>query len=267
MFADTLRYSNVVIAGVAVAFTSGTYALLGLPVSVPVLVLAGCATFTVYQLDRQLGYSSEDQLNASERLDWMRRHRWWSGVGGVGALAGMGWSMVHLQPRTLLLCILLAVIAISQLFPVLPGGRRLKDLGWTKPIVLAGTWAAGAVLVPVVEAGMALSLTVWLFLGYRFAFAFPNALIADWPDRAGDRSAGLSTWALQLGERRLVWISRSVLTVALVGALVAGVSDARWWLDAGGYLLMLLLIRRPIPESRWYVFTLDLLLAWPVVLW
>lgn len=262
-----LLYSNVMVGGIAVCFVLGSYALLDLPVSPPLLVLAFCATFLVYQFERALWPAPEDVINQPERVAWVRRHRryvWLSSIAaGVVALG----SLVYLRPATLGVGMGLAVLGLSYVLPVLPGRRRLKAVWFMKPLAIAGAWAAGGVALPVIESGDSLSVGVMVFMGYRLFFVLPNALLTDLPDRAGDAVAGLITPALRFSVGQIRSISLLALACAGVCAvLAASLLELGWLLlvDLAGIGWMARAVWRVPDGSRWfYGPVLDLIVAWP----
>ena len=264
-----LLYSSLPVGGIAVCFLLGTYALLELSPSIPLLVLAFCAVFLVYQVERALHPAAEDVHNHPQRLDWVARHRryvWVStGVAFVGALVTLPW----LQLETLGLGLGLALCSALYIVPLGQRQWRLKSVWYLKPLLIAGAWAVGGVLMPVLEAGIPIESQVVALVGYRTLFVLPNAFLADWPDRVGDAKAGLHTVATRLTGRQVRWGGAIVLIGALSGGLYALiVFNATWLLavDLCGVLILLIVVLRPWPQTRWFFgFLLDLIIAWPGV--
>jgi 4-hydroxybenzoate polyprenyltransferase len=266
-----LLYSNVLVGGIAAAFTLGTYGWLGLPVDVPLVVLAACGAYLVYQADRALHVPPEDAINQPYRQAWSRHHRGvtWGGTGLaiIGALV----AMPFLSGPTLLLGVGLAALSLLYIAPLLPGRRRLKGIWFLKPLAIAAAWAVGGVVAPVVEAGQPVSLAIIMLMGGRLLFVLPNALLADWPDRAGDRQAGLSTPALRLSARTI----RRLALLALAGssgllAMSAALLQVSWLaaVDGVGLVLMAWAVLRAPRASRWfYGVTIDVIVAWPGISW
>ncbi len=161
-----------------------------------------------------------------------------------------------------------------HVLPLLPGGRRLKSAGLFKPLSVVATWALGAVVLPVVEAGAPLTLAVGGLVGYRFLLILPNVLLADWADREGDAAAGVGSWALRWSRRSVQGTSTVLLGVALMGAVLAVGWGAPLLLllDAVGGVLMGAAVWLLRPEAdALHLLWLDLIVAWPVmdglVLW
>ncbi len=261
-------YDGTVVGGLAVALMSGTYALLDLPVDSPLLGLAFCGALMLYQLDRVLTLSPEDRVNQPERMAWVERHRRyvWTTIGLAAVSAAL--LMPMLRSQTLVVGIVLGTVGLVYVLPVLPGARRLKSIGWAKPIAIAGAWTLGAVMLPVIEAGQPLGADAWSLAGYRFLFLIPNALLADWVDRAGDARAGLRTVATQWTPRRIRGVATGALGVALLGVVAAWMRGAPVLLavDAIGPVLMLGAVwRAPRWERLARTLVPDLIVAWPLV--
>ncbi|MFP4229055.1 MAG: hypothetical protein ACLFTE_09530, partial [Salinivenus sp.] len=95
-----LSHDPLPIGGVAVGLMLGTSALLGLPVSVPLLVAAFSGAALVYGVDRALVASPEDRWNRPDRVAWVREHRSWLAVEGGLLLVLGGGALFFLRPLT-----------------------------------------------------------------------------------------------------------------------------------------------------------------------
>ena len=262
-----ILYGNVMEGAIAVGFLLGTYALLQLPPSPPLLVLAFCGTFLTYQFERALRPAPEDRYNQPARLAWIRSHQPYVWISSTLALILALGALPFLQPATLLVGLALALISLSYILPLLPRRRRLKSVWFLKPVLIGGAWALGGVLLPITEAQAPLTGAAAALIAYRFLFVLPNALLADWPDRTGDTRAGLRTVATQLPATRLQHLAAASLVTALVGALTAGALfdiTPLIFIDLLGPALMLALLY-VLPPNRHRGLFLDLVVAWPAV--
>lgn len=263
-----LAYDPLPIGGIAVALMLGSYALLQLSPSLPLLLAGFCGAVLVYGADRAAVPSPEDTLNHPRRRRWLREHRTWLlGEAGVLLVVG-GWALTDLRPETLYAAVGLAGLVGLHLVPMGGWGRPLKSLGLGKPLIVAGAWATGATLVPVLEAGRAVDVEVWALAGYRLLFILPNVLMADWGDRRGDVASGTNPWTKDQTGRRLRWTASGLLGLCLGSALLMSLGaplPVLFWVDAVGPLLLLgavwtLSPRRP--EAR---LVMDVLVGWPLV--
>lgn len=259
-----LFWSGLHIPLLAVALLAGNAALLQITLSKPLIVLEASGAWMVYLLDRSLGVGLEDRINRPERMRWWRAHRTLQRGGlALGALLA-GWATPHLRPVTLMTGAGLGLIGLLYVLP----GVRLKQWGLSKPLLIAGAWSLGTTLLPVLEAGQAPGAALWLLASYRLLWLLPNPLLADWPDRVGDRAAGVRTPAV----RWLYGTLRRVALGLLLGALVVGLifmahlkrSEAA--VDLLGVLLVGMVLgvaRHGITDG--HLALLDLLVAWPAV--
>jgi hypothetical protein len=252
---------------------AGTSVLLGVPVDWPLLVTAICGTTLVYGADRAIGFSPEDRVNRPGRVRWVDRHRAWLAGESVVLIAALLCAASFLRPATWGLGALVAVAAALYVAPILPGGRRLKDFGRSKPVWVTAIWALGSVLFPAVEAGGSggeaprFALVGGLVL-YRAAVIGPNVLLADWGDRVGDQAAGRNGAIDHLSATEIRTVATAILAVAGTGivasALTVGV-PAILWVDAVGILIMIAAVWTLRPgASSVHLLLLDLAVAWPV---
>jgi len=263
-----VAYDGSIPGGIAVALMLGTYALLNVPVSGPLLAAAFCGTLVVYQLDRVLGVSPEDRVNRPGRTVWMQKHQRYVWAMILGGAFGCGAMMPLLRSETIVLAAGLGLIGGLHVVPVLPGARRLKTFGRVKPVLIAGVWAVGAVALPLVEAGYPLTLGAAALLVYRLGFVGANLLLADAADRAGDRRAGLTTLATRWPPPQIERFVGGLLAVLLAGgglALGAFGAPPLLAVDLLGPLLMAAVLLRGHGPPWERAAALDLVVAWPVV--
>lgn len=264
---EALCHDPLPIGGVAVALLLGTYALLGLSPSVPLLVAGFCGAALVYSVDRGLVASPEDAVNHPGRRQWVAEHRWWLRIETVGLALGGGAALFFLRPETVLGAGVGAVLAGLHLLPAGRWGRPLKRAGLAKPLVVAAAWAGGATVLPVVEAGARGAAEVVVLAGYRWLFILPNVLLADWGDRRGDVAAGLRPWMGAGSGTALRWGATGLLGGAAgMGAVLSGtpIPSGLLLVDALGLLWMAGAVWGADPERPWHRFLLDLLVAWPL---
>ena len=262
------NYDSLPVGAVAVALILGTGALLDVTVSILLLGAAFCGVALIYLLDRTLSPSPEDQTNQPARVEWARRHRTWIWTEGVLLTIGAALSLPLLQAKTISIAVLLGGVGALHVGTGLSGAGNSMAMRLLKPLAVAGTWAVGAVLLPVLEAGSSLSLSVLALAGYRFLFILPNVVLADWGDRVGDAAAGLRPWTERATARGVRGTASVLLAVAILGALGASAVHPRpvlLWVDAVGPLLMLGAVWTADPSRPAHRFGLDLLVGWPAV--
>jgi 4-hydroxybenzoate polyprenyltransferase len=267
-WSDALIHDPLPTGAVAVALMLGTGALLDVPVSGPLLGAAFCGTALVYLADRTLGCSPEDRTNQPARIEWARRHRAWIWGEVLLLTAGLAISVPLLQIKTLGLATLLGGVASLHVWVGLSGAGDAPAARLLKPLAVAGTWAGGAVVLPVLEAGAPTTVSVAGLAAYRFLFILPNVLLSDWGDRTGDIAAGLRPWTEHATARGVRGTASGLLGLALAGAMGASAVHPRpvlLWIDAVGPLLMLAAVWTADPTRPAHRFGLDLLVGWPAV--
>jgi 4-hydroxybenzoate polyprenyltransferase len=267
-----LAHDPLPIGGVAAALVVGTSVILGVPVDLPLLVAAICGTTLVYGADRAIGLSPEDRVNRPDRVRWVGRHRTWMVGESVLLTVVLLLVLPFLRPATWGLGGIVAGLAVLYVAPVLPGGRRLKDFGLSKPVFVTAIWAIGAVAFPAVESGWegeaAGMLVLVALVVYRATAIGANVLLADWGDRAGDRSAGRNGAVQNLSAIEIRTAATGLLSAGGAGvaatALTIGV-PAILWVDAVGILIMIAAVWTLRPgASSVHLLLLDLAVAWPV---
>lgn len=255
-------HAGVVEGAVAVSLILATQALLALPFDVPLVVAAFLGTAAVYGLDRAAG-GVEDALNRPVRAAWWRRRQWLAtafGLGAAGCVPLLEWT-------TWAGGLLLGSLSLAYIMPLLPGGRRLKDVGTVKPFAIGVGWGLGAVGLPLLEAGAAPTAAAALLFGIRTLAVVANALLTDWPDRVGDARAGMATFALRWPWRRLRAVALAHVGAALVGeaVLVRYAAPPLVVVDAAAVGLLFVLAAALPPEGRGYSLWLDAAVAAPVL--
>lgn len=267
---EAASHDPLPIGGVAAGLMLGTYALLGIAPDIPLLILAACGTTLIYLADRTFGLSPEDEHNRPGRVAWIqsrRRYLWGLGIGA----AVLGGTMIpFLRPATLGLGGGVGLLGVAYVMPVLPGRRRLKALGRTKPLLIAGAWAGGGVVLPVVEAGAAfLSLEVAALVGYRICWVLPNVMMADWGDRAGDAAANIHTLGTSWTESQLRVVASSWTLLGFLGAVgsvVGGSAPFLLVVDASGLIFLFFGLWKLHPGRHpEHALVADLLVGWPLV--
>jgi 4-hydroxybenzoate polyprenyltransferase len=162
----------------------------------------------------------------SPRLQWSTRHAhhhlFWMAVGFVGVVYGLTqFEFKHLPGL-----IGLGVLALLYSVPVLPSvvpkkkGKRLKDYGLLKILVLSATWTLVTVWLPLAEGSWTADST--LIVIRRFAFLFALCLLFDIRDATIDEQKGIRTLPVRMGTKnayRLVYFSLGAMVLLSVIAL------------------------------------------------
>lgn len=252
-------------ASVALGLCAATAVLFDAPVPAAFYVAAFSGTFLVYLADRALPFSPEDTVNRGAEGRVITRTD--QVLIGVAMIAAVG-SLPFLRITTLLAAAAIGAVGFAYVVPI--RGRRFKDAGAVKPLLVAAGWIVGAVVLPLMEAGVigASVSTLAVFLLYRLFFLLPNTLLADLADVRGDLERGIRTPAAAWGEERIVCASIAAAAVGLILALLAlPTLRPLILLDAAGLLIVSALIYRARDRrSQRFRLALDLMMLWPLVL-
>jgi 4-hydroxybenzoate polyprenyltransferase len=178
------------------------------------LWLAGA--LVVYNMDR-LKRDPIDLVNTPKRVRLHGMLRGWS-----WALAAAGGGVLLLWPLVLrngLLLLLTAgalAVSLSYSYPVM--GSRVKDVPVLKTLFAPLMVLVVVLAPPVLFQGLAVGKPLLLVAGWSWALLMFNMLLCDLRDIDGDRSAGIRSLPVLMGESRtrgLLW------GLILAGALCA----------------------------------------------
>lgn len=225
-----LVFSNLFIAVCAAALTWETSVLLQLPADSRWYIgLTGSATLFIYAFHY---FSKQRSGKTGERLSWCRSHPWVLPLSmGAGALIS-GWlilrnfkalfyqqSIFHFA-----LLFLIPLLSFAYSHPVF--FKKIRNIGWLKPLVLTCTWTAATTWAPVIIAGAGESyrgndLSPGLLFLHRFIFIAPLVVLFNLYDLEKDRQEGIRTPAVRLGEKKILASGKWIFTALnLLGALL-----------------------------------------------
>lgn len=91
------------------------------------------------------------------------------------------------------------LLAAGYALPILPKGKRLRDFGLFKNVLIAGVWTWVTLLLPVLEMRMPISTGILLLFLGRFCFIFALSLPFDIRDVALDQEANVHTIPVSIG--------------------------------------------------------------------
>ncbi|MEW5848850.1 MAG: UbiA family prenyltransferase [Myxococcota bacterium] len=168
----------------------------------------------------------EDRANHIAGTDFVARHRRGILVGGLLALFG-SLALVHLvAPQVTLWRVGYHALGLAYNWPLLPGGRRIKQLYFWKNTASATGFMITVFGYPlVVGAGERppgiTAATVGCAALFFFLFEISYEVIYDLRDAPGDRAADVRTYPVVHGERGAVRIIDTLIGAA-VTTLVVG---------------------------------------------
>ena len=211
-------YSTLHILVVSAGILLGSLAMAQAPLDGWYLLVACSGAVLVYHVDRGFLHSSEDLLNAPDRIRWMQSHKTFVGASAaLFVVLGLIGSY-HLDLPTILSGSMLGVIGLIYSAPILPQGKRFKEVPVVKTALILLCWVTGAVVIPVW--GSVPSITFWVLITYRMLFLLPNLLMADWIDAPGDRQVGMESFGRVQSLSVLRWITVCSTLVAMACSAV-----------------------------------------------
>ena len=268
-----LLYSNIHIPILAASLLVSTTVILQIPRSWPLVLIASAGAFLIYQIDRIWLYSPEDAINQPDRVRWYKKNqainRVLSAVAAGASLIALFWISKH----TLLICLGVGLAGLVYLIPMGPTSFRIKGVWFGKPLIITLCWGFGAVILPVLDAGIPIDENVFTFFLYRILLVLSNVILADLPDREGDLASGLKTMAVLFSRKRLVKLALFFAAASASLGLMYGIILLRepiLFVDLIGACLMMCVAIHAYSEQTTatqftYGYVPDLIIAWPAV--
>jgi 4-hydroxybenzoate polyprenyltransferase len=237
---SALINSNIYISLAAVAFTIQTQIQLGMdPQWHPYLFLIFFATMCEYNLHRFVTVLTKKQALDSNKHKWVKDNL--LAFYTLVILSAVGFIIAAFMAKKEVL-MGLAPIALLTLFysvPIYSNKKsifRLRGIPYAKIFLIALTWSASTILLPVLQADRKFTTEhVILLLIERFIFVFAITIPFDIRDMDDDRAAGTKTLPLLFGEKNSLRIATSALL------LFMGISSIHF-LYLGEYEIVMALI-------------------------
>lgn len=225
---QTLVYSSVFIAVIAMTEVAIAMVLLSLPLNIAPVVV-GLVTFAVYSGDR-LADADTDEISNPKQAAFMRRHGDVMYVLVAASYALAVTLSILGGPVALGLALIPGVFWVLYATDWVPDVglrvRRLKQVVVLNSAVVALAWAVTLTFLPLAFADAPVTLATVVVFGYFFLRSFVDTEIPNVRDVAADRQTDVGTLPVRLGVRRTrhALYGVDVGTLALVGyATTAGV--------------------------------------------
>jgi 1,4-dihydroxy-2-naphthoate octaprenyltransferase len=172
--------------------------------------LIGTATSALYSVHRIVGLQKTAHLITTDRFAIIRKYQFHIRVYTVfWVLLAVWLAIPFLSLRFILWFIPGGLIGFAYVIPFLPGGKRLRDLGWGKILMISWSWAWLTSVIPLcVFTNASMQMTVIHGLE-RLLFIMLIAIPFEIRDLHIDRSLGLITMPEKLGARRtqkMTWL-------------------------------------------------------------
>ncbi|WP_188505311.1 UbiA family prenyltransferase [Parapedobacter pyrenivorans] len=263
---DTLLFSNVFIAGCAVAQGWMTYLLLLIPVDYIVLVILGCATLALYNFSMILAKPQHPETSPYRRVRWVFRHErslWvWTGVALIVAFV-LG---LQLHMPSFILLGVMGVMGLAYNMPIMRvAGRQrragLRQITGLKLFYIGLVWLMSSVLLPVAEAYHDDFQIVWpqvvQLMGWVFLFVVAITIPFDIRDIYQDKYYGLKTIPVLFGERKALTLSTMLLVLHIGWVWFSNYSlDIRLALSIASLITLFFILFSPVKKNEYYYFLL-----------
>ncbi len=223
---DFIVYSNLFIAGCAVAMIHQTYQLLlHSEPNVYFLLFVFFSTICSYSFHWYLTTSS---VIPSPRIKWIHQNGNIHVVLFFTGLAGCGIFFFFLLPYWIWL-LLSVVMTFFYSAPKIPAKhfRILRKMAFGKTIFLALVWMYVTTILPVLISGETWKRDFLLFILSRFFLIFSICILFDYRDREDDKIAGIRSLITFLSTRNifiLFGFSLTVFAIATTLMLQSGYS-------------------------------------------
>lgn len=220
---NLLIYGGAFTGLCAACITALTFELTGSVLdNLQYVFLIGAATSALYCSHRVIGLTKTSGYLNSERLSVIRKYQFHIRVYTIFWIMLAFWLLAPLFSIRFILCLLPGgVIALSYVIPFLSGGRRLRDLGWTKILMIGWSWGWLTAVIPLwyfTDAPIQMILIHGL---ERMLFIMLLCIPFEIRDLQFDRYVGLITFPDKFGKKRTRRIALVICGFAILLSFIA----------------------------------------------
>src|SRR5690606_10792255 len=115
-----LIYTNLLIAGAAVAQCAVTYLFFEEPFDFYMMATEGTATLLLYNFSMLLSRPKDPQKSKYQRTRWIFRNEWLLWINSAVALLVLLYSVWHIHVYSLFFLGLIGLMSLVYSFPILP---------------------------------------------------------------------------------------------------------------------------------------------------
>ncbi len=270
---NLLLYGGTFIGLCAACITAFSFELTGtLSHHLTYVLFVGTSTAGLYCAHRVVGLKRVERVRDSNRFDIIRRYKShiWVYTGAWSLLSV--WLFVQMGDLTLLAYLIPGgVIAGGYVLPILPGRKRLRDLGWGKIIMIGWSWGWLTAFVPMIYFSQS-TLSMAAMHGLeRMLFIILLTIPFEIRDISVDQRVGLINIASRFGKSQVLRIARVIaIVIALLSAVVSfQYLNASYALTVFGLVLLtlpLIPISYRIQDDYYYCGLIDgMMILAPVI--
>lgn len=182
------------------------------PLFTPLHIFIFGSSLVIYNIH----YVVKKSAAVSDRYTWTQHNRYWHWtllITGL-LLCNTFWWMFSLE--IFLCCLVLAILSFAYSLPLLPlGGKKLRDFGWIKILVLSGVWTIVTSVLPILYWNKPLFAFPYEIL-LRFVLLFILCLAFDIRDMQTDLKADIYTLPNKIGVLKTYRLIDSMILVFLI---------------------------------------------------
>jgi 4-hydroxybenzoate polyprenyltransferase len=258
---NLLLYGGAYIGLCAACITALTFELIGDvgQLQLSYILLIGVSTAALYSLHRVIGLPKLAHVTSFERYHVIRKYKFHIWGYGVVWLAMSIWLFIPMASINFVLWLLPGgCIAVFYVIPIFSRGRRLRDLGWIKIILIGWSWAWLTAFIPALYFGNEpLYMATFMGIG-RMLFIVALTIPFEIRDISIDKSVGLTTLPVVFGMDRTL---KTGVILCLLIILFVTISSFHYHDPAYGIamsmiaLLTIWISKRSIRETDDYFFS------------
>lgn len=230
-------YTNLLIAGAAIAQSALTYVFFDAPFDYPIMMIEGAATLLLYNFSMLLSKPRNPQNSVYKRTRWIFRNEWllWLNS-GIGCIV-LVYAVCHIHLYSSLFLIGIGGVSLAYSVPIIRykgkwvGFRQLPGM---KIFHIALVWTLSSVCLPVFEMhldGLAVDLHLFqaLFV-LKFIFLLICTLPFDIRDIQQDSYYHLKTIPNMIGADRAILLCYALI---IVHSAIVLLSVIQWNVQIG----------------------------------
>lgn len=262
-----LIYTNLLIAGAAIAQSAVTYLFFETPFDYPIMMIEGAATLLLYNFSMMLSKPEDPQKSAYKRTRWIFKNEWllWLNS-GIGSIL-LAYAVSHIHLYSLLFLAGIGAMSVAYSIPMIPYKGKwvgFRQLPGTKIFHIALVWTLSSVCLPVCEMYMdGLAINIHLFqtlFVLKFIFLLICTLPFDIRDIQQDSYYHLKTIPNMIGANRAIILCYVLIIVHSAIVLLSAIQLEVQMGVLATNLLIAVVLRRVVfrNANRYhYAFLLD----------
>lgn len=262
-----LIYTNLLIAGAAIAQSALTYLFFDIPFDYPIMMIEGAATLLLYNFSMLLSRPRQPQKSAYKRTRWIFQHEWLLWMNSIIGIVAVVYAACHIHLYSLFFLAGIGAMSLAYAVPIIRyKGKRVgfRQLPGMKIFHIALVWTLSSVCLPAVEMHLdGAPVDIYLFqtlFVLKFIFLIICTLPFDIRDIQQDSYYHLKTIPNMIGINRAVLLCYALL---IVHSVVILLSSIQWEIKIGLWstnLLIAVVLKQVVfrNANRYhYAFLLD----------